>query len=108
MGFSAEKALFEPDRRQLPVGPTACPISHWPKLRRGGPNWPTAGFVDTDIGCFKKPGATYTATEVWRAINTEFARLRTWGERDPGAARSGRRRSSAGLQRPRSGEARTA
>jgi hypothetical protein len=28
-------------------------------------NWPAAGFVDTEIGCFMKPEVAYAATEVW-------------------------------------------
>jgi hypothetical protein len=28
-------------------------------------DWPAAGFVDTEIGCFMKLEVAYAATEVW-------------------------------------------
>jgi hypothetical protein len=28
-------------------------------------DWPVAGFVDTEIGCFMKPEVVYAAKTVW-------------------------------------------
>lgn len=30
-----------------------------------GPEWPAAGFVDSEIRCFMKPEVAYVAKTVW-------------------------------------------
>jgi len=49
------------------MGESCCPnrVARLTRLAGIRAQWPAAGFVDTEIGCFMKSEVAYAATTVW-------------------------------------------